>query len=105
MRRTPFVMRCYAKRVDDQWVAVCIDLGLATQSDSLPDARKKLDSQIRDYVHEALTVDRAHAAELLTRKAPLANRLEYQAIRLLQRILPSKSERECAFEELVSVPA
>ncbi|MEB1099662.1 hypothetical protein VDP44_10740 [Xanthomonas campestris pv. campestris] len=105
MRPNPFVVRCYAKRTGGQWVAICIDLGLATQSDSFEEARDKLDAQIRDYVHEALTVDRQHAGVLLSRKAPLANQLEYHAIRVIQKLFPQKREKECAFNELVSVPA
>ncbi len=27
------VLRCYAKKEGDQWVAVCIDLSLAAQAD------------------------------------------------------------------------
>jgi hypothetical protein len=108
--RKPFYVRCYAKRSEGQWVAVCVDLCLAAQADSFAEAKQKLDAQIRDYVFEALTVDRAHARELLSRKAPIQNRLEYLAIRCLELILgafhskrPGRKQR--AFEELVSVPA
>lgn len=112
MRRGPFYVRCYAKKDGDQWVAVCVDLCLAAQADSYEDAKRKLDSQVRDYVFEALTVDQEHAAELLARKAPLANRIEYWVIRARQMLslrkhrTTARKPRSCAFEELVNpVPA
>lgn len=102
--RKPFYVRCYAKPEGDQWVALCIDLTLAAQADSFEQAKFKLEQQINHYVHDALTVDREHADELLNRKAPLANRFEYHMISLVQALRPApKCER--AFEELVAVPA
>jgi len=108
--RKPFYVRCYAKKSETQWVALCIDLCLAAQADTFEEVKSKLDAQINDYVYEALTVDRAHAKQLLSRKAPLANRLEYYLICVVQGIsdaFESKSSKGHgrAFEELVSVPA
>ena len=105
--RKPFFVRCYVKRSEDQWVAVCIDLCLAAQGDSLQEAKEKLESQVNDYVFEALTVDREHARALLSRKAPLQNRAEYYLIAAFQalRSSGSKKREQCAFEELVAVPA
>jgi hypothetical protein len=105
MRRNPFYVRCYAKLDGDQWVAVCIDLGLAAQADTCDEVKAKLDVQINDYVFEALTVDRAHAADLLRRQAPLKNRLEYHLFWLMQKITPEVKKREYAFQELLAVPA
>lgn len=102
MRRRPFYVRCYAKKAGDQWVAVCVDLCLAAQAPSFDEAKRKLDAQVQSYVIEALTVDREHASELLSRRAPLANRLEYWGIRLLQKIMPKPKQQGCAFEELVN---
>lgn len=106
--RKPFFVRCYAKRSKGQWIAVCIDLCLAAQADSFGEAKAKLEAQINDYVHEAVTVDREHARVLLTRKAPLANRIEYYLIAAIHAIfLPAKREerKQCAYEELVAVTA
>jgi len=105
MHRSPFHVRCYARREAGQWVALCIDLGLAVQADTCEEVKAKLESQINDYVHEALTVDRAHAAELLNRPAPLRYRLEYHALHLWQRLLAVPESRKRAFQELVAVPA
>ena len=104
--RKPFFVRCYVKRSEDQWVAVCIDLCLATQGESLQEAKDKLESQVNDYGFEALTVDREHARALLSRKAPLQNRVEYYLIAAIQALRSgSKKCEQCAFEELVAVPA
>lgn len=108
--RNPFYVRCYAKRIDGQWVAVCIDLCLAAQADTYQEAKAKLEAQIQEYVYEALTIDREHAQDLLNRKAPLANRIEYLLIRLAEWFRNRGTrEQVCrpsrAFEELISVPA
>jgi len=105
MQSNPFYVRCYARTEANQWVAICIDLGLAVQGDSWEEVKVKLESQVRDYVHEALTMDRAHAADLLRRKAPLQQRLEYYLICLGQAFLGQRTKRaRHAFEDLVEVP-
>jgi len=82
MKAPDLVLRCYLKQSDGQWVAICVDLCLAAQADTASDARRKLESQIVSYVEEALTVDRDSASELLSRKAPIGQRIEYALIRV-----------------------
>lgn len=77
MKAPDLVIRCYVKRSRDQWVAVCVDLCLAAQADTQREAKEKLVAQIHSYVEEALTVDRDFADELLNRKAPMRQRMEY----------------------------
>lgn len=89
MKTPDLIVRCYLKPSQGQFVAVCIDLCLAAQADTAQEARAKLDRQIEGYVEEALTVDRAFAAELLTRKAPISQRLEYWRILLTQTLKAS----------------
>lgn len=76
------ILRCYAKKEQAQWVAVCIDLGLAAQADSLEQAKRKLESMVETYIQEAVTIHRQYAKQLLTRKATLSQRLEYYVIKL-----------------------
>lgn len=79
------IVRGYVKPDGNQWVAVCIDLSLAAQADSLEAAKRKLMEQIKLYVTEAVTVDSEHAEYLLNRKAPLIQRAEYYLIALKER--------------------
>ncbi|MEN9847680.1 MAG: hypothetical protein RL368_420 [Pseudomonadota bacterium] len=78
-------LRCYAKREGTHWVAVCIDLSLAAQASSPKEAITKLESMIQTYVKEALTQHKAYAEQLLSRKAPLSQRLYYYWV-LLRRL-------------------
>lgn len=74
-------VRGYAERQCDQWVAVCLDFTLAAQADTLEEVRSKLDAQIEDYLYDALQGDaRAHAYQLLQRRAPLYFWLKYWSI-------------------------
>ena len=56
---------------EGQWVAYCLDLNLAAQSDTFKDAKIRLEAQIRGYVADLNGVDKAHAEYLLSRRAPL----------------------------------
>ena len=71
------ILRCYAKKEQSYWVAVCIDLSLAAQADSMQEAIEKLESMIETYVDEAYTIHKDYAHQLLNRKAPLSQRLTY----------------------------
>ncbi len=77
MKSTDLMVRCMAWQEGDLWVAACIDFTLAAQANSLDEVRSKLHHQIAAYVNEAVTIDAAHAEELLTRHAPLVDRLRY----------------------------
>lgn len=78
MRAKKLMLRCYAEREGDLWVAFCLDFSLGCQGDSFDEVRTKLDAQIREYVHDALVgEDRKHAGALLTRRAPLSYWLRY----------------------------
>jgi hypothetical protein len=83
------IVRCMARRDGDLFVAMCLDFSLAAQGNTLEEARRKLQAQIADYVGQAFTVDREHAEELLTRKAPLRHRLLYWFGVLEARIKPA----------------
>lgn len=78
MRPKKLMLRCYAERCGDLWVAFCVDFSLGCQGDSFEEVRAKLDLQIREYLYDALAgEDREHAHELLTRRAPLNYWLKY----------------------------
>lgn len=78
MNPTQLVIRCYAEKENELWIAVCLDFCLATQGYSLNEAREKLENQITDYVYDALAgEDSEYASQLLTRKAPLNFWLRY----------------------------
>jgi hypothetical protein len=64
-----FVVRYFAERKGNQWQAFSLELGLAVQADTEADVRRKMESMIVSYVLDAVTIDREHSHELLTRKA------------------------------------
>ncbi len=87
MKATELVLRCYAEQVGTQWQAVCLDLTLAAQADSFDEVRRKLESIICEYVHDAVVgQDREYAGELLVRRAPLKDWLKYYQIKLYTRL-------------------
>ncbi len=84
MKVDDLLLRCYAHDNHDNhdvWVAVCVDLAIAVQADSYDDARALLGLAINDYIKEALSIDKKHAAYLLSRKSPLLDRIKYYLIK------------------------
>lgn len=77
MEAVRLTVRCMAWPEDGVWVAACVDLTLAAQGPTLHEARDKLHAQIASYVREAMTVDAQHAEALLSRRAPLWDRLRF----------------------------
>ncbi|SET61939.1 DUF1902 domain-containing protein [Thorsellia anophelis] len=69
-------LRCMAYKQDSVYVAVCIDLNLATQADTIDDAIKALEAQILDFLDEAFR-EPQYTESLLNRKAPLSLVLKY----------------------------
>ena len=71
MHPAQLVMRCYAENDGDSWFAICLDLNVYARADSFEEARARLEDRVSEYVNEALTIDAAHAATLLNRRAPV----------------------------------
>jgi len=63
-------IRCLVKRDGALWVAMSLELGLATQADTFDSAKMKLESQIKEYIEEALGQDSQYQQQLLSRKGP-----------------------------------
>lgn len=70
-------LRCFAEKQGKLWVAVCVDLCLATQAYTADEAIAKLNAQVDDYLDEAFS-DRRFTQQMLSRKAPLSQRLKYR---------------------------
>jgi len=64
-------IRCLLTQDKNVWVAMSLDFGLAAQANTKEEATQKLESQIKDYLMDACTVDRAFQQQLLKRKGPL----------------------------------
>jgi hypothetical protein len=69
------------------YVAVCVDLTLAAQADSMDEVKRKLDEQIHGYLHDIFNgEDKQHIKDLFPRRAPMNYIARYQWIRLLCKI-------------------
>lgn len=78
MKANQLTLRCFGEKKDGQWTLVCIDLCLAVQATSIEKAKAKLESQIKEYIYDALVgEDKDHAESLLNRKAPLSLVVKY----------------------------
>jgi predicted RNase H-like HicB family nuclease len=83
MNPKQLIVKCYAEQEGNCWVAVCLNFNLAAQGDSFEEVKAKLEAMISEYVYDALEgEDKAYAAQLLSRTAPLSSWIKYQLIRL-----------------------
>lgn len=104
MKPEALILRCYAEHDGAVWVAVCVDLSLAAQADTLDEARQKLVEQMREYLHEALAgEDQSFAGMLLTRKAPWQQVLKYHYIKVCYHLHLLKNNTYNLFSEIVPV--
>ena len=70
--------RCYVEKGGYMWVAVCVDLSLATQSYSKQTAVSDLAAQVLEYVEDATTgEDKEFREQLLARRLPFSQRIKY----------------------------
>jgi len=108
VRPPQLLLRCYAKRSGSLWLAFCLDFALGVQADTLADAQRKLENQIRDHLHAALNCgERDTAQYLLTRRAPLSFWLEYWYARiaaaLREKFSPGRPARTYPFRETLPI--
>lgn len=82
MKKYRKLIRCMAYKKGNLYLAVCLDLSLAAQADTLEEAVDKLDEQIKDFLEEVET-DPQYAAQLLNRPAPLSLWLKYYWFKFL----------------------
>lgn len=96
------LVRCYAeRRADGVWQAFSIEFSLAAQADTVDEVKRKLESQILSYVHEALAEDVAYVERLLSREAPLQIKAKFYYLKLLKKIHNLKGGMACLFVDSV----
>ncbi|MFJ2456889.1 hypothetical protein ACIOWK_35340 [Pseudomonas protegens] len=87
MKPVQFLLRGYAEHKDGVWQAFCIDLCLAAQGDSREEVIQKLHEQTYDYLKDIFEgEDYPYASQLLTRKAPLMQRIKYHYLACREQI-------------------
>jgi len=84
IRLKKLVLRCYGHKSKDKWFGVCIDLNLAVEADSLESLRGKMNEVIGTFIEAVLdTKDKNSIPELISRRAPIRDRLIYHSINLI----------------------
>jgi len=102
MRPQDLVLRCLVqKEADNSWFAICIDLNLSAQADTLPEVKHKLHEQIHQYMDEATGEDSEYFEDLVPRLASFSYRLKYRFAALVCSILDKRNnnDRACTFTD------
>ncbi|MES2164545.1 MAG: hypothetical protein V4476_25605 [Pseudomonadota bacterium] len=108
MKTSRLLLRFYGEKMDGQWSLINLEFSLAVQAETLEEARRILESQIKEYVRDALVgEDRTFARELLTaRRAPAKYWIKYWLGIARRRLFGRTNGNEKAYTEpLPLVPA
>ncbi len=96
------VLRCFAEQKGTVWQAFCLDLNLAVQGDSRHKVKMKLQSQIAEYLHDALAgEDRQYADQLLTRRAPYGLWGKYYLLKTVPKVISAHNGIREFFNEIM----
>jgi len=92
MKSKQIKLRCYAELKNGQWTAVCIDLCLAAQADSCKQATESLKEIVDEFLYDITEgEDKNYATQLISRKAPLHQRIKYHGFKLLNSFHRAKN--------------
>lgn len=99
--QNPIVIRCIARQVGNQWEAYSLEFGLAVQAESFKLAQAKMHDMIADYVADAHGIDRAHADQLLSRRASIGIYALYYRVKFLKALSSKLEEGKNAYSERI----
>ncbi|AVT75939.1 hypothetical protein RPPS3_18760 [Rhodopseudomonas palustris] len=81
-----YPLECIAHGSGNDWQAICLDLDIAVQANSLHDVTRILQEAVQSYVDDAMAQDEATRDAMLSRSAPLRVRAAW-AVRLFMATL------------------
>jgi len=103
-----YPFECIAHGSGHDWQAICLDLDIAVQADSLHDVTRILEQAVRSYLEDAMMQEEPTRAAMLNRSAPFLVRAAW-AMRLFMATLfrrgPDRDARETTVGFPVECPA
>ena len=88
MRTEQLFLRCYAKQMTNgQWYAMCIDLNIDAEAETLPAVKSSLEDALFGYLETVTDTDNRSSFEtLLCRPASFSHRLFYYFAKHITKI-------------------
>jgi hypothetical protein len=103
-----YPLECIAHGSGHDWQAICLDLDIAVQADSLHDVTRILEQAVRSYLEDAMMQDEQIRRAMLNRSAPFRVRAAW-AMRLFMATLfrrrQDQDERDTTVKFPVECPA
>lgn len=90
-------LRCYAYRRGQRWHAICTDLDVAVDGESLPAAVESLETCIDLYLEDVAELPAEERGRFLTRRAPWRVRAALAASTWLSRLKGSGARHARSF--------
>ena len=103
MRTGQLFLRCYAKELRaGQWYAMCIDLNIDAEAETLQAVKHSLEDAIFGYLETVTDTDNRSSFEILLRRpASLSHQLFYYFTKYVTRI--HSIVNSCVFNEPVPI--
>jgi hypothetical protein len=76
-----YPLECIAHGSGNEWQAICLDLDIAVQAQSLHDVTRILQESVASYINDAMEQDEPLRSKMLNRSVPFSVRATW-AIRL-----------------------
>jgi len=105
MHANQLLLRCYAKRTNEgKWYAMCIDLNVDAEADSIPDVKISLERAIIGYLETVIDADdRSSLETLLYRPSSWPHRLFYGIAKCSNKIRGVVNARWFVFHEPIPI--
>jgi hypothetical protein len=81
-----YPLECIAHGSGNEWQAICLDLDIAVQAQSLHDVTRILQESVASYIRDALEQDEPTRSQMLNRSAPFSVRATW-AMRMFMATL------------------
>ena len=105
MHANQLMLRCYAKRTNaGKWYAMCIDLNIDAEADSIPDVKVSLEHAIIGYLETVIDADdRSSLETLFYRPSSWPHRLFYGIAKYSNTIRGVVNARWFVFHEPIPI--
>ena len=93
------LLTCFARGHRGHWEAICLDLNIAAQGESFQEVKDFLERSIDTYVKYAMKEDAATREQLLRRRAPFFNPVDWTAGFAIANVLGHRGRRAGNIDE------
>jgi predicted RNase H-like HicB family nuclease len=93
-RPQTLVLRYFIEGSGQSWHAICVDLDISAQGESLPEVEATLNEMVDAYLETVMSYPEEERRQLLSRKAPLLQRAKFVVGFFLASVFASRGHND-----------